>query len=99
MSERTVCVNDTDGDGDCAACTRNPQAPCRVSARDEIFKRLAGAFISDEKANALIDAFAHELAERGREEYLRLVRLSYHAPAQRAFDLIDPMKESDRGHQ
>jgi hypothetical protein len=23
------CVNDTDGDGNCAACARNPQAPCR----------------------------------------------------------------------
>jgi len=26
----TYCVNDTDGDGNCAACARNPQAPCRV---------------------------------------------------------------------
>lgn len=23
------CVNDTDGDGDCAACARNRNAPCR----------------------------------------------------------------------
>ena len=23
------CVNDTNGDGDCAACARNPNAPCR----------------------------------------------------------------------
>lgn len=23
------CVNDTNGDGDCAACARNPDAPCR----------------------------------------------------------------------
>lgn len=23
------CVNDSDGDGDCAACARNPQALCR----------------------------------------------------------------------
>lgn len=23
------CVNDTNGDGDCAACARNPQSPCR----------------------------------------------------------------------
>lgn len=29
MSE-TRCVRDTDGDGDCAACARNPHAPCRV---------------------------------------------------------------------
>lgn len=25
----TRCVNDTNGDGDCAACARNPNAPCR----------------------------------------------------------------------
>lgn len=25
----TRCVNDTNGDGDCAACARNPDAPCR----------------------------------------------------------------------
>lgn len=25
----TVCVNDTNGDGDCAACAHDPQAPCR----------------------------------------------------------------------
>lgn len=26
---RGECVNDTDGDGNCAACARNPEAPCR----------------------------------------------------------------------
>ncbi|RSD21986.1 hypothetical protein [Amycolatopsis eburnea] len=25
----TRCVNDANGDGDCAACARNPDAPCR----------------------------------------------------------------------
>lgn len=32
MADRNVhtrCVNDTDGDGNCAACARDPQAPCR----------------------------------------------------------------------
>lgn len=62
-----------------------------MSARDEIFKRLAGAFISDEKANALIDAFAHELAEK-----IRAGMGDYH-DARMAADLIDPMEESDRG--
>ena len=37
-----------------------------MSARDEIFKRLAGAFIPEDRANALIDAYAHELAEKIR---------------------------------
>ncbi len=27
---RSRCTRDTDGDGDCAACARNPDAPCRV---------------------------------------------------------------------
>jgi hypothetical protein len=26
----TRCINDTDGDGNCAACARNPYAPCRM---------------------------------------------------------------------
>lgn len=26
---RGPCVNDTNGDGDCAACARNPEALCR----------------------------------------------------------------------
>lgn len=26
---RTQCVNDTDGDGNCAACARDPKALCR----------------------------------------------------------------------
>jgi hypothetical protein len=25
----TICVNDTNGDGDCAACAHNPEAQCR----------------------------------------------------------------------
>jgi hypothetical protein len=28
------CVNDTDGDGDCAACARNPQALCRQTPEE-----------------------------------------------------------------
>lgn len=33
---RPPCANDTNGDGDCAACARNPDAPCRKPRqRDE----------------------------------------------------------------
>jgi hypothetical protein len=28
------CANDTDGDGDCAACARHPEAPCRRVATE-----------------------------------------------------------------
>lgn len=31
----TRCVNDTNGDGDCAACARNPNAPCRQPMVDQ----------------------------------------------------------------
>lgn len=34
MSE-TRCINDTDGDGNCHACVRNPQALCRVPVTGE----------------------------------------------------------------
>jgi hypothetical protein len=30
VTRKTVCVNDRDGDGDCAACAHNPEALCRV---------------------------------------------------------------------
>ena len=36
------CVNDTDGDGDCAACARNPEALCRqYTPEDEALLRAA----------------------------------------------------------
>lgn len=37
-----------------------------MSARDELFRRVCGAFVDEARANALIDAFAHELAEKIR---------------------------------
>lgn len=71
-----------------------------MNTRDEIFKRLAGAFISDERANALIDAFAHELAEKVRarrhqhHDHIECVPCFMYGECA---DLIDPMKEGDRG--
>jgi hypothetical protein len=64
----SVCLNDTNGDGDCAACARNPEAPCRVSAREELFEALFVDFQirSRDQVNALLDAYAHELAEKQR---------------------------------
>lgn len=36
------CVNDSNGDGDCAACARNPQAFCRQpTAEGQVFARAA----------------------------------------------------------
>lgn len=70
-----------------------------MSARDEIFKRLAGAFIAEDRANALIDAYAHELAERIRTELAEKVserlaggiwEIRTVSTAQQAADLIDP---------
>jgi hypothetical protein len=43
-----------------------------VSARDEIFNRLTGALIPKDRANAMIDAYAHELAEKIRAEVTAL---------------------------
>ncbi|MFJ6636589.1 hypothetical protein ACIQMR_35275 [Streptomyces sp. NPDC091376] len=36
MTHIGQCVNDTDGDGDCAACARNPNAPCRTTGLPEV---------------------------------------------------------------
>lgn len=45
-----------------------------MSARDELFRRVAGAFIDESKANALLDAFRAEVLaeaiEAARGEYL-----------------------------
>lgn len=38
-----------------------------MSAREEIFRRLAGAYVTEDRANALIDAYAHELAQQLRD--------------------------------
>lgn len=46
---RKVCVNDRDGDGDCAACARNPEAPCRQYSREDQAIRLAADEIDPAK--------------------------------------------------
>ncbi len=76
----SACVNDTNGDGDCAACARNPEAPCRVSARDRILRFAeenhngidpwcnpeTGYFIDDWEAHlkGLLDAYDREQGEK-----------------------------------
>jgi hypothetical protein len=78
----SACVNDTDGDGDCAACARNPEAPCRWSVRERVLRFAeenhsgldpwtdpeTGFFVDDPQAHLgqLLDAYARELAERIR---------------------------------
>lgn len=46
-----------------------------MNARDNLFRRLAGAFITEDKANALLDAHRAEVLseaiEAARGEYLR----------------------------
>jgi hypothetical protein len=60
---RSVCVNDTDGDGNCFACARNPESPCRMAARAAIH-RLFESGRTSYRLDAYLDAFAHELAEK-----------------------------------
>lgn len=77
MSAR--CINDTNGDGDCAACARNPQAPCRQTARETLTTTLTNLLartrngrmdVHRAEAERLVDEAlkegAHELAERQR---------------------------------
>jgi hypothetical protein len=59
----SICLNDTNGDGDCAACARNPKAPCRVSARDKLWELYQTPDTASAFGEAL-DAYAHELAEK-----------------------------------
>lgn len=62
----SVCLNDTDGDGDCAACARDPEAPCRVSAREALIRSVYSK-LSQNQMEELLDNYAHELAEMQRE--------------------------------
>lgn len=108
----SVCVNDTDGDGDCAACARNPEAPCRVSAeeaaRERVIYFLEYAFPSkggDELrklCETVLDAYAHELAEKIRADIIPEEQQHYREQQaeqdgmRNAADLIDP-EVSDSG--
>jgi hypothetical protein len=98
-----VCVNDTDGDGNCAACARNPEAPCRVSAREELVSTLEDLWLQrcgskEERqtcrpdAEQLVDAYAHELAEKQRTNCDKVTCGPYEAQCacKDQADLIDP---------
>lgn len=71
-----------------------------MSARDELFRRVAGAFVDESKANALIDAFADEARagqatelDRLRAEIKQLDRTLDEVMAERdsAHDALDRM--------
>ncbi|KOU29999.1 hypothetical protein ADK53_30500 [Streptomyces sp. WM6373] len=53
-----------------------------MSARDELFRRVAGAFINEAKANALLDAYRAEVLAEAQvrlDETFRLAPLSERA--------------------
>jgi hypothetical protein len=88
-----VCLNDTNGDGDCAACARNPEAPCRVSARDAVH-RLFESGRTSYRLDAYLDAYAHELAEKIRAHGREGDNVLFADEWDSAADLIDPQTES-----
>lgn len=66
-----------------------------MTARDELLRRVAGSFIDEDRANALIDAYAHELAEQIRGNTAHLEGNTTGNSIRRivnelAADLIDP---------
>jgi hypothetical protein len=92
-----------------------PSAGGEVSARGKLWDevvyalKVSGALRREEisvEANKLIDAFAHELAEKQRafaeqeDAHLRSTSATIYVQGIRdAADLIDPTKEGDRGQQ
>lgn len=100
----SACVNDTDGDGNCAACARNPDASCRRSVNIEAI--LIGLFSikhtpegAAHAAKEVMRQHAHELAEKQRRhdeaepiDYreTQAWRDGYSDGIQEAADLIDP---------
>ena len=78
------CTRDTDGDGDCAACARNPQATCRMTAREtltttltNLLARTRNGHMDAHRAEAerlvaeVLDEQANGLAEKIRRETAR----------------------------
>ncbi|MFD9070593.1 hypothetical protein [Streptomyces lasiicapitis] len=41
-----------------------------MSARDELFRRVAGAFIDEDKANALLDAYRAEVLNKAADDLM-----------------------------
>ena len=60
-----------------------------MSAREELFRRVVGSFVDEERANKLIDDLLHEEAEKIRNT------LSYAYGCLQAADLIDPYVKGD----
>jgi hypothetical protein len=59
LRDETVCVNDTDGDGNCATCARDPQAPCRRPKPVDRYAHLT----EDERRLIARFAYSHGLSE------------------------------------
>lgn len=91
----SFCVNDTDGDGNCAGCARNPDASCRVDARSKALEVMfwGSPGRDDEESRAfarrLLDAYAHELAEQIRNGHPDRCP-DFADGAEWGADLIDP---------
>lgn len=63
----TRCLNDTDGDGNCAACARNPQALCRVAGLQALadeFDALLRASIARAEEKRKARAYPYDLEPR-----------------------------------
>ncbi|MFF9268606.1 hypothetical protein [Streptomyces rochei] len=89
----SVCVNDRDGDGNCPACARNPEAACRMPARQAVHHLFENGLTSY-RLDRFLDAYAHELAEKQRALPARCGHCA-DAAAGEAADLIDPEVSSD----
>lgn len=67
MSEYTICVLDRDGDGNCQSCAHNPDSVCRMTPRDAIHWLFRNG-LTDYRLEIFLNAYAHELAEKIRNE-------------------------------
>jgi hypothetical protein len=61
---KKVCVNDTDGDGDCAACAHNPDAPCRQATKvylidEETLEQIRGVLVFVSPGRSHVRVFWH----------------------------------------
>lgn len=88
----TRCVNDTDGDGNCAACARNPQAPCRQTPEERLLGAVVRGMDSDcvdwlaaQKARQLIADYTRQLVRQQAEEWSDELKTRF-APELRATD-------------
>jgi hypothetical protein len=61
-----------------------------VSAREELFRRVAGSFVDEERANKLIDDLLHEEAEKLRKHADTMPNREWATGVLIAADLTDP---------